>query len=608
MKYKFISFFLFLVCFSFFTKSDCQKSPNEAFNNIIKELRMELDDSLTLFNSKFIICQNQIIENIKVNDLDPKLFIGKDSSYIKYGLSKYYKYFFDEIYYSQKLENKIIIELYRQIYMLDLKIRITKCMIKLHSTFKDQSSIIINDFVAFYYPNISDLDLVKAWMISKMIGNFYFNRVVFDEKNQYDSKRDLKMLKLEPSCDELNHDDELKEVQIIESWPRQGQYAYYPTFGSTNLKQGYMFLNMFPQDYYQNNNLYKIKWTAPDERFVLSDIISSYETNSTFNFYNPDDFLEPGLVYKIELVKIDDSSKNKYKDIINIFQNPYLPFNLVQKLRKNLYQTLFAKKFEPIYFRVSLYASQYDKMHKMDTLTKIDNLHFQASIKESLDEVDLKGTECFKSTLRFDSNILDRKLDAISKRITSRIEYYLKVPTIYKSDDSNISMSNLDNTNNDDIFINCPLSLAELYCPMTNNLNFRINSIEVVQENNVKLITNLDFKNNQILDYGSSKLFFTFDGIKRMKEYLSESYANAQKRIVDRANYYYLLDNENAKKNSKKLSQDIDYYIQREKKIVDDIFGQDIEKLDYSAGKGTIYLSGNVMLASTVIMGLTFKY
>ena len=608
MKYKFnIKVFLCVVNIIFFYQSYAQQQAHVVIKDLANELITELNDSIKVFNDQFTRVQGDIYKIVENEKLDHLIYYGKDSSYIKPGLSKGFKISFPKIYFANKDKKNNIIGLYRQLDRIDLKVRITKKVLAFVQAFSNSTFKYINEFGSVFLPNFNDKDLLKLFIISRSIGNFYYGKKIFDSNASYGNERDLKDLVLESKCETKENAN--SEMEIGETWPKQGQYAYYPSFGAVDFKQGYIKIeNGLSGDFNQNQNLYKVKWTAQDGRFVLTDIKYDFSSNNTLNFFNADDFLEPGKIYKMELVRIDDSNKNKYKKYLNVFSAPYLPFRVTQTMTKTLGQTIFSKTYEPIFFRVSLFYSMYDKLKTADTLMRKDDVTLMATFDEAFDEYEFVSPECYTSGLSFSIYHNEKKFENIKGRMNSRIDYYLKVPEIGSNMESALLMSKEDNTLGEEVFINCSKNISDNYINKSEINSYDLDKLSVSQDKKPNFISPADFKNGSLIDVGEATLFFLFEGVRDLKHDLNNYYSKVVARSNIRANYYYNLDLLNDKSSNISKTKSKEFYIEREKNILKDIFGEDIEKQDFKPEKGNIYINGNAQFSNLKVLGFSFKF
>ncbi len=578
--------------FSFLFYLSAQKPSQELFDSVLAELKTEISDSTNLFEQKNAELKKNIIATIEKNHFDKEVLIGKDSIYIKSGMSKYYKKLFPELYFNPKIKKTNLPELYKKLEQTDIKLIANKNALKYINKKRKQwayDTDILEEIFNDAYKINKDKEFLKfavsATILSKM---------------PHRKKVDLKWLNVKSKCRTDIRELENKDMELGVSLPFNGQFAYYPTFGTMNANQGFIYIkNHFSADFYEHFNNYKIKWTSPDGKFRLTDVLKSYNTGNTLNFYNPYYFLNPGRIYKMELVRFSPENRIQ-ENLIDALKRPYLIFNVLQNQLYKKVNKLISKTYNPVYFRVSFFNSFFDKAISKE-IQKIDDLDYYYITKESFSDFELNGDKCFDVPLDFVTTMLSNSADKAKNKLNKRIDYYLKVPDIEKTDLTNPNKNYIalsDNTLDEEAILFCNAGAANSYIDKSKYGEYHdidVNQITVKLETATKKITKNDFDKNTYFDSKKGKIKVELAGIKNIQKKYKEVAALLRKRSKERADFYYKLHVIKSKREHVTVKNSKEFYLEREKEIIKNLLGENTDKNNLKPNKNAlIYLVGKI--------------
>ncbi len=578
---------LFILLFSL-NISSAQKVTEDRIEKIINELKAEARDSIANLSKECDVKREIMLKVIKEKGFDEEFIIGPDLKYFNEGMSAYFVKVPKPMFpiFPDRDKKVVLLEnTHVELFHLDLKLSISKSILnKLDSVDVEE---LYNDILSSG-DSMSDLTLKR--IIAYNIVEDATKNIKFSKISKKNIDRDINVISV---CDEDYNYKERKKPYIEASYPYDGQYNVHINEEKENSDFGFLKIGGdFDWRFYREDSVLVVLFTNTAGDYKIVDVRYKFFTK-TFTFSLPHDFLKRGEIYKLQLAlrplikgnysksfnnaSIQELVKNNYYNLFRV-----LEFNVNKSDLKNI--TTF---YKPIYFRTSIFPSKTEKLNNAKIVIGKDPFVIKFKLKEPFDDFELNGTKCDNPVISFNPPSFSyySYWDKMNNIYSKRTAYYLTVPQLEQVDVSDYKKNYaalLDHTFEAENIINANNSLAEKYIKDRESffgMDFSlIVKTKIEQNKKVKAITEEDFKRGRVKKKNNVVLTVTIPRFQKMNKNYPKLIKKLKSRKKKRAKFYYKLYLVDAKRKNIKPKYDLQYFLDREDKIISSLIGTDLEK------------------------------
>ncbi len=585
MNYKiFAGSFILIFCLNF---SFAQKLTQDRIVKVIGELKVEAIDSIEKLSKECEIKREKILSLIKEKGFDESFILGDNRQYLNEGMSSNFVKVPKSMFPISTDRDEKVVSLentHVALFHLDLKLNIAKHILnKLDSInlkeFYSEILFIVGD-------SLSDLSLKKhiAYrIVENAIAKIEFSKI---PKNNLDN--DVGII----SHCEAQYDDIHSNTSFIKSsFPYNGQYNLHiddkrkhTDFGFFEFG-GYADARFFRQD----SILVAVYTNTKGEHKIVKTRIDVFY--KIIEFVLPHDFLKRGELYKLQLALRPIKREGYYRDESIDERVKFNYYNLFKVLDiKANYSGLkgFSFLYTPIYFRTSIFPGKPEKLKNANIEVTKNPFIIKIKLDEPFDEFEIKGTECDDPVISINAGRYYSFWMKMKEIYSKRLVYYLKVPevehiNVRKYDKNYIGL--LDNTLGNNNIIRVSKSFAKHYIKEDELLYdteySNLVKAEIKQNKKVRKITGKDFKKGRVKQVKNVVLTIKIINFFEMNKNYARLVKKLKKRVKKRAKYFYKLHIVDSKRKKIKPKYDLQYYLDREEKIVNSLIGSDYKSFKH---------------------------
>ena len=426
----------------------------------------------------------------------------------------------------------------------------------------------------FYKQKLLDYSLLEAWIYKEISCQLLAG-------NSELRKLGEKEVKIKPAdwLPEFDYRDwEGKEDQItiqdllLASYPMDGQFNFY--IHEFIREKGYFLFKNLPGKYYNSGKTLKVRWTDSNGKTLVTDTKADF-FNAVITFPIPVKFLKKQMIYRLDLLAAPETHGGfSIEDDFCMSNETF--FNSKGLVNPNSENNTVI--LHSLYFRTSKHDKFFTKDKEfLDTLPTND---FKAEIviDEPFGQFELEGDDVIKSPVRFRAHTYQFN-KTLSFLYNKFVLYYFQVPAITSVDTVDVKtpiLAELDHTVDAPFVRNVKLGApawkvdlddiedtlkyhGTYFLPPPPKSQFIMSQGAIPPK-----IEKQHFVNPAQEMFNNPTLEIHFKGTESFFPLLKSVQQQLQKRIEDRAHFFFMLHARKRKQQKQGEYLSLDYFIKQE--------------------------------------------
>jgi hypothetical protein len=586
---------LFYCLFLMFQPFAYSQPPNwsQITPKIFELLHSEIKDSISSNRKSADFIRNELNHIVNQTRLDRVMVFGEADLYLKEGMHKHFKAEPSplQLQVTDRDPRMVLFETQHfELYKVDKSLfRWIEIEKKVNQYEKDWTQYTFaNKFDAMSPLQRSTIQSKQSFVIwgateivCKVTGDLEMKEPLNQESKMNAFKPEINVTILEKMDQKEPLTFPIPTEKILASFPTNGQYAFCRDEARPGV--GYMFftggLYQVSSLKYDNNSKLRAKWSSADGKVFYTS--AAIENNFQLKYILPDNFFQPATLYKLDIIVMTGQASALIDAYSDVCWATYRQ-NAISTNYETLIKPFEEKIVTSIYFRSSKYSTLMDRLMTMKGEFDMKTGNINCETDEPLEYLETKGGLNFESVVEF--SFSGSGIDALKNNLTDRtLTYYLVVPKVEnlsKFGLNELSIAEQDNTSATEFIRKVTKDDAENYINLKDLLTIKlakssgypipkisegVSKDTAINSKNVPFITIEDFKKGKKMNMGKVKSTLVIGEINQLAQAMLVYRTQIEKRMEERAQFFYQLDLRRNKRDNTPMSGNLDFYKQQEK-------------------------------------------